>query len=265
MNEAAQQSASIIGARCPFENIDLALIIGDELRGASDAVIVHDRIAYSALPGFPIGAGVENAAVIIGTIDDVSTLVLHGVTTFHQTGDPSLMSGPMETLALLGANMVVMIGVAHSVNADLQSGAFVAVSDHINITGVDPLIGDTSANIDLTEAYDKRLLRRLKLAATTAVTPMMEGVLMWFSGPSWQTPAEARMARIMGADLIGWSIATEAILARRFGLPFAAIALVTSYAAGFAGGRPSPEQTATALAANIGALKRLLKTFVRAA
>ena len=73
------------------------------------------------------------------------------------------------------------------------------------------------------------------------------------------------MARTLGADLIGWSIAPEAILARRFGLPFAAIALVTNYAAGFAGGRPSSEQTATAFAANIGPLKRLIKTFVRAA
>ncbi len=265
MNEAAQQSAAIIGARCPFANIDIAVIIGDNFQGVADVLTIHDRIAYSALPGFPIGVGVENGAVLIGAIDDANALILQGAATFHETGDPGLMSGPMETLALLGANTVVMIGAAHSVNANMQPGAFVAIIDHINITGFNPLIGDAEGVIDMNEAYDKRLARRLKLAATTAVAPMMEGVLMWFAGPGWQTPAEARAARALGADVIGWTIAPEAILARRFSLPFAAIALVTTDAAGFAGGRPSSEQTATALAANIGSLKRLLKTFVRAA
>lgn len=265
MNEAAQQSAKIIGARCPFESIDIALIVGDELQGVTDVLATHDRVAYDSLPGFPIGAGMQNGAVVIGTIDDVSALVLQGVATFHRTGDPGLMSVPMETLALLGVNAVVMIGAAHSINANLQSGAFVAVTDHINITGFDPLIGVDDAIIDMNEAYDKRLIRRLRLAATTTGASMAEGVLMWFSGPTYQTPAEARMARTLSADVIGWSIAPEAILARRFGLPFAAIAVATTYAAGFTGGKPTREQTTTTLAANIGSLKRLLRTFVRAA
>lgn len=265
MNEAAQQSATIIGARCPYAEIDIAIILEERLSGVIDVMSVHDRVAYSDLPGFPVGAGIENGMVFIGVIDEAPVLVLQGVSTFYWTGDPSLMSGPIETLSLLGVSAVLMIGPAHSLNADLQSGAFVAITDHINISGFDPLIGHPGGVLDLTETYDKRLVRRLKLAATAAVTPMMEGVLMWFSGPTYQTPAEARMARALGADVIGWSIPPEAILARRFGLPFAAITLVTNYAAGFAGGKPSPEHTTTALAANIGPLKRLLKTFVRAA
>jgi len=265
VTEAAQQSAAIIGARCPYTQIDIAIILDDELCGLVEIMAVQDRIAYGDLPGFPVGAGVENGAVVIGAIDETPALVLQSVAAFHETGDPSLMSGPIETLGLLGVSAVLMIGPAHSVNADLRSGNFVAITDHINITGFDPLIGEQDAIIDLTEAYDKRLVRRLKLAATAAGVSVMEGVLMWFSGPSYQTPAEARMSRILGADVIGWTIAPEAILARRFGLPFAAIALVSSYAAGFAGGKPAPEHTTTALAANIGPLKRLLKTFLRAA
>lgn len=264
MNEAARQSATIIGARCPFSQIDLAIILDDDLCGLVEIMAVTDRIAYSDLPGFPIGAGVENGVVIIGEIDGAPVLALQGVATFYETGDPGLMSGPMETLSLLGVGAVLMIGPGHSVNPELQSGNFIVIADHINITGFDPLIGQTDGVLDLTEAYDKRLMRRLKFAATTAVMPMIEGVMMWFSGPSYQTPAEARMARKLGADVIGWTIAPEAILARRCGLPFAGIALVTSFAAGYAGGKPSPEQTSTALAANIGALKRLLKAFVRA-
>ncbi len=193
MTEAAQQSAAIIGARCPYTQIDIAIILDDELCGLVEIMAVQDRIAYSDLPGFPVGAGVENGAVVIGAIDETPALVLQSVAAFHETGDPSLMSGPIETLGLLGVSAVLMIGPAHSVNADLRSGNFVAITDHINITGFDPLIGEQDAIIDLTEAYDKRLVRRLKLAATAAGVSVMEGVLMWFSGPSYQTPAEARM------------------------------------------------------------------------
>lgn len=265
MNEAAQQSAAIIGARCPFTSIDISLILPESFRGVSEILSIHDRIAYHDLPGFPVGVGLEGAKVIIGTIDDVPALVFQGLSTFHETGDPSLMSIPIETLSLLGAGAVLTIDAAHSVNADLQAGTFVAISDHINITGFDPLIGEPDAVFDMTEAYDKRLIRRLKLAATTAMTPMTEGVLMWFSGPTFQTPAEARMARALGADVIGWTLAPEAILARRHGLAFAALGLVANYAAGFVGGKPSSAQISTVFAANVGPLRRVLTAFVRAA
>lgn len=264
MNEAARQSATIIGARCPYSQIEIAIILDDKFSGLVEVMTIHDRIAYSELPGFPVGAGVENGEVFIGVIDEAPALILQGVATFHNTGDPGLMSGPLETLSLLGVNAVLMIGAGHSLSADVRSGHFVAIADHINFTGFDPLIGQAGGFLDLTEAYDKRLVRRLKLAATATGTPLKEGVLIWFSGPSYQTPAEARMARMLGADVIGWTIVPEAILARRFGLAFAAIALVTNYSAKFAGDKPLPEQTTTVIAANLSPLKRLLKTFIRA-
>ena len=264
MNEAARQSATIIGARCPYSQIEIAIIIDDELSALAEIMTVHDRIAYRELPGFPLGAGVENGAVVIGAIDDAPALILQSVATFHETGDPGLMSGPMETLSLLGVSTVLMIGVGHSLKAELRSGHFVVITDHINFSGLDPLIGESCGFLDLTEAYDKRLVRRLKLAGSSTVPPLREGVLIWFSGPACQTPAEARMARMLGADVIGWTIAPEAILACRYGLPFAAIAIVTQLSAMFAGGKPSPEQATTVIAANVTPLKRLLKSFIRA-
>lgn len=264
MNKAARQSATIIGARCPYSRIEIAIIIDKEFSGLVDVMSVHDQIAYSELPDFPVGAGIENGKVFIGMIDDAPALVLRGVATFHETGDPGLMSGPLETLSLLGVNAVLMIDAGYSLRPDVRSGHFVAISDHINFTGFDPLIGQVSGFLDLTDVYDKRLVRRLKLAATQDVAPMREGVLIWFSGPTRQTPAEARMARTLGADVIGWSIAPEAILARRFGLPFAAIALVTNQSSMFDVGKHSTEQTTTVIAANMAPLKRLLKSFIRA-
>jgi purine-nucleoside phosphorylase len=264
VNEAARQSATIIGARCPYSQIDIAIILDDKFSGLVEVMTIHDRIAYGELPDFPVGAGIEHGEVFIGVIDEAPALVLQGVATFHETGDPCLMSGPLETLSLLGVNAVLMIGTGHSLRADVRSGHFVAISDHINFTGFDPLIGQGCGFLDLTDAYDRRLVRRLKLAATQAVGPMKEGVLIWFSGPACQTPAEARMARMLGADVIGWSMAPEAILARRLGLPFAAIALVTNQSSMFDAGKHSPEQAMTVIAANVAPLKRLLKSFIRA-
>ena len=110
---------------------------------------------------------------------------------------------------------------------------------------MNPLIGDAGSDrfVPLTNAYDTTLLARLREAARSADVELNEGVYIWFSGPSFETPAEIRAARILGADLVGMSTAPEVILARRAGLLCAAVSVVTNYAAGLAGGDPSHEET----------------------
>ena len=133
------------------------------------------------------------------------------------------MASPIETLALLGVRNLLCTGLALSVLADLLPGNLVAVTDHINFTGLNPLIGapgGAKTMVNMNEAYDKRLLRRVKTAAAGSGVSVHEGVVMWFSGPSFETPSEAKVARQLGADLISWTIVPECILARRYGLPF---------------------------------------------
>ena len=146
--------------------------------------------------------------------------------------------------------------------AALTSGA---ITDHINFSGANPLIGYTGPDrfVPLTNAYDEKLRAGLHQAARTADVELNDGVYMWFSGPSFETPAEIRAARILGADLVGMSTVPEVILARRAGLRCAAVSVVTNYAAGLAGGDPSHEETQEYAARAADRFQRLLRGFIR--
>jgi purine-nucleoside phosphorylase len=139
------------------------------------------------------------------------------------------------------------------------------VTDHINFNGLNPLIGMAAEGgfVSLTEAYDKRLLRRLKQAGAGSGVSVHEGVYMWFSGPTFETPAEVKVARLLGADVIGMSIVPEVILARRLALRVAAIAVVTSFAAGFSGGNPTHGETRQQALSGLISLRRLLRAFLK--
>jgi purine-nucleoside phosphorylase len=264
-SEAALQSAELIGSRAASGKIDIAIIAPLAFRGVCDLIANPATIPYGGLPGFPVGDAVGEGVAMIGAVNDLSVLFLIGAPAFAVTGDPALMSGPIETLAALGVRCALMLDIAHSVNGDCGPGSLVAVSDHINFGGIDPLIGDPAAvgALDMNEPYDGRLLRRLKLSSVSADIALRDGVLMWFSGPSWQTRAEARVARLLKADLIGCGIAPEAVLARRMKVPFAAIVLVPGYAAGFSGGEPTTSQAQTAIRNGTKGIRRLLGYFLR--
>lgn len=266
MTTSAQEAAEIIQSRCDLGAIDTAIILGRIFFGVADLGERVATIPYAELPGFPTGPGVEDGELTVSVIDGAPTAMLKGRSTFHETGDPSLMAGPLETLALLGVRNVLGTGLALSVQADLVPSSVVMVTDHINFSGLNPLIGASSGEemmINLNEAYDKRLLRRVKNAAATAGVAMHEGVMMWFSGPSFETPAETKVARQLGADIIGWTIAPEAILARRYGLLFGGVAVVTDFGAGFSNGNPSADLTRGPAVAGVVATKRLLRSFIR--
>ena len=266
MTNPAEDAAALIRSRCNVDGAESAIILGRAFFGVADLGERAAVIPYAELPGFPVAPGVEDGELIVSFIDGAPAIFLKGHSTFYETGDPSLMSVPMETLALLGARNVLCAGLALSVHADLVPSSILLVTDHINFTGLNPLIGATAggaAMINLNDAYDKRLFRRIKNAAATAGVSMHEGVMMWFSGPTFETPAEIKVARQLGADLIGWTVVPEAILARRYGLHFAGVTVITDFGAGFSGGNPNADFTRGPAVAGIVAAKRLLRTFLR--
>lgn len=267
MTSPAEEAAAIIQSRCEVGAIDTAIILGRAFFGVADLGERVASIPYSELPGFPVAPGVEDGELVISLIDGLPTAILKGRSTFHETGDPSLMASPIETLALMGVRYILCTGLVLSVQADLVPSSIVVVTDHINFTGLNPLIGAPIGGkptmINMNEAYDKRLLRRLKTAAATAGVAVHEGVLMWFSGPSFETPAEAKIARQLGADILGWTIAPEAIIARRQGVFFAGVSVVTDFGAGFSNGNPNADLTRGPAVAGVVATKRLLRSFVK--
>jgi purine-nucleoside phosphorylase len=165
----------------------------------------------------------------------------------------------------LGGEALLLTNAAGGLNTDWAPPSLVAITDHINFSGANPLIGYIGHDrfVPLTRAYDEALLATLHEAARATGVEINEGVYMWFSGPSFETPAEIRAARILGADLVGMSTVPEVILARRAGLRCAAVSVVTNYAAGLAGGDPSHEETQAVASQAADRFKRVLRAFIR--
>ncbi len=265
MTSTAQDAADILKARNSLGVPETAIILPSNFSAMGEIGESTTTVPYADLPGFPRTPATEDGAVVICAIEGVPTFVLKGRADFYETGDPSLMAGPIETLSLLGVRNILSTTSAASINADLFPGALVAIADHISFSGLNPLIGtgDDKNFVNMHEAYDKRLLRRLKAAAAASGVTIHERVFMWFSGPSSETPAEAKAARILGADVIGMSLAPEAILARRFATPFAGVAIVSELVFGVGGAAPKADSARAPTVAGLVALKRLLRAYVK--
>jgi purine-nucleoside phosphorylase len=155
------------------------------------------------------------------------------------------MRVPLQTLKKLGVENLVLTNSAGSLRDDLPPGSVMRISDHINFSGFNPLIGVESDDrfVGMTNAYDTELATRMRRAADRMGIPLQDGVYMWFSGPSFETPAEIRMARVLGADAVGMSTVPEVILARFLGLKVAAASVITNFGAGMTGGELSHHET----------------------
>ena len=190
---------------------------------------------YRAMPASWSPAGLAAFRVI----------VLSGRVHFYERGDASAMRTPIETLKALGVETLILTNSAGSLREDLPPGSVMQITDHINFSGTSPLIGVDSDDrfVGLTSAYEPALVERMRAAAIKLDIPLGSGVYMWFSGPNFETPAEIRMARILGADAVGMSTVPEVILARFFGLKVAAASVITNFGAGMTGGELSHHET----------------------
>jgi purine-nucleoside phosphorylase len=246
--------------------IEFGLVLGTGLGQLAEAVEAATTFPYADLPGFP-QAGVSGHAgqLVIGRLEGVRVALLQGRAHYYEQGEAAAMAGALETLAKLGVHTLILTNAAGSLHAEWHPGSLALISDHINFSGTNPLIGAADDNrfVTMNNAYDQRLRLRMKRAALAASIGLHEGVYMWFSGPSFETPAEIRMAKSWGADLVGMSTVPETILGRRYGLRIVALSVITNYGAGIAGGQPSHRETKeTALSGALG-LRRLVRTFLR--
>jgi purine-nucleoside phosphorylase len=267
MRDESRAAADIIRERTGSGNIDVGLVVGADLAAIADQATVSGTIDYDDLPGFCNSPrGDQSTQCIVGTLGSARVAVLKGRAYYHERGDVHGMRVPLETLKLLGAESVVMIGMAGSLKKELFPGAFVAVRDHINLTGINPLIGSNgdSRGLDLTGAYDPHLRQRFALSAAEVGRKTAEGTLMWFPGPSYETPAEITAARVLGADLVGMSIVPETVIARALGLRVLAVTMVTNFAAGMTQEALGRAQNNRVAAASTAPLTRILaKLFER--
>jgi purine-nucleoside phosphorylase len=224
----------------------LALVLGSGLGDLVEDIEAAEHIPYELLPGFP-RAGVSGHAgqLVIGRLGGTEVIAMAGRAHYYEHGEAAVMRPALEALAGIGVTELILTNAAGSLREDMPPGSVMLITDHINFSGTNPLIGepDDRRFVGMTEAYDARLRSRLTEAAMRAEIQLHNGVYMWFSGPSFETPAEIRMARIMGADAVGMSTVPEVILSRFLGLRVAACSVITNFGAGMTGGELSHQET----------------------
>jgi purine-nucleoside phosphorylase len=257
MSELARR----LGSRAP----KTAIILGSSLGPVADAVTGRLEIPYRELPGFPVPNVSGHAGkLVVGSLGGKEVAVLQGRAHPYESGNAAVMRPAIEMLKGAGIETLILTNAAGSLNRNMRAGAIMLIEDHINLSGMNPLIGQRGDEnfVSMTGAYDPLLRQALKRAAKAEKINIHAGVYVWFSGPSFETPAEIRMVRKWGGTAVGMSTVPEAILARRFGLRVVGLSVITNLGAGMEGANPSHEETKRQGALAAGRVTRLLARFL---
>lgn len=244
---------------------EYGLILGSGL-GHLSATVEGVAIPYSDLPGFP-HAGVSGHVpqLVIGQLEGRRVAVFGGRAHYYESGRADVMRLPLEVLQALGCDRLILTNAAGSLRPDMPPGSLMLLSDHIAFAGTNPLIGEpTDARfVPLTDAHDTEIRAGLKAAADAEGVDLPEGVYCWFSGPSFETPAEIRAAKVLGADAVGMSTVPEVILSRFLGLRCAAVSVITNMGAGLSDETISHEHTKAMAPLGAAKLEKVLRRFLR--
>jgi purine-nucleoside phosphorylase len=257
-------AARILQDRLGTLRPETAIILGSSLGPVADAVTAPVRIPYQGLPGFPVPKiSGHSGEVVAGALAGKPVIILRGRGHPYEKGDAAVMRPVIETLGALGITQLIVTNAAGSLVTTMRPGSIMLITDHINFSGMNPLIGEEGDTgfVPMTGAYDAKLAQTLRRAARAEKVRLHEGTYVWFSGPSFETPAEIRMAQAWGAHAVGMSTVPEVILARRFGLSVAGLSVITNLGAGIEGANPSHDETKSEGAKAVGDMVKLLSRF----
>jgi purine-nucleoside phosphorylase len=216
----------------------LALVLGSGLGAFAKTLERAVVIPYAEIPHFPKATAIgHKGELAIGLAQGVPVAVMNGRVHFYEGHPIADVVFPVRVLGWMGVKVVVMTNAAGSVNVNYKPGELMIIEDHINYMGVNPLIGPNVDELgerffDLSDAYDRRLGEIAEKACRAVAMTVRRGVYIAFAGPSYESPAEIKMSRTMGADAVGMSTVPEVIAARHMGLRVLAISCITNMAAG---------------------------------
>jgi len=216
----------------------VGLVLGSGLGAFAEGVEDAAVIPYREIPHFPSSTAVgHKGELVLGTRQGVPVAVMSGRVHFYEGYRMEQVVFPVRVLGRLGVQTLILTNAAGGVQPGFAPGDFMVIDDHINYLGTNPLIGPNDSQLgerffDMTEAYDSALRETAERACRQAGATVHRGVYMAFSGPSYETPAEVRMARVLGADAVGMSTVPEVIAARHMGLKVAGLSCITNVAAG---------------------------------
>jgi xanthosine phosphorylase len=259
-------AATVLAERAPAPP-RVGVVLGSGLGSVADAVQDAVIVGYDELPGFPQPTVAGHAGqAVLGRISGVPVAVLQGRAHLYEGGDLEAMRVPVRALRGAGAEILVLTNAAGSLRTDVGPGRLMAITDHINMTGFNVLVGPNDDAIGprfppMRDAYDPALRDELRATAAQFGIPLAEGVYLAVSGPAFETPAEIRAFGVLGADAVGMSTVHETTVARHCGLRVLAVSAITNYAEGLSNEPLSHEQTLRGADQAAGDLTRLLLGF----
>ncbi len=216
----------------------MGLVLGSGLGDFAHGLEEKTVIPFGAIPGFPLPTVEGHAgALVVGRHQGRLVAALSGRVHYYEGPTQQVITIPVRVLARLGVKTLLLTNAAGGVNLNFSQGALMLISDHINYSGQNPLIGPNLESLgprfpDMTDLYSRTMRQELKAAAARQGIDLEEGVYAMYSGPNYETPAEIRMFRSFGADAVGMSTVPEALVARHAGMQVLGISCITNMAAG---------------------------------
>ncbi|HEU0304195.1 MAG TPA: purine-nucleoside phosphorylase [Gaiellaceae bacterium] len=237
MREELDEAVAEIRSRTDVEP-SVGVVLGSGLDGFADSLEDAAEIPYDAIPGWPVATAVGHAGtLVLGSFEGVPVAVMRGRAHLYEGLSPGKVVFGIRVLGLLGVRTLVLTNAVGAIDDRLRPGRLVLVSDHLNLQGQSPLVGPNEDSLgprfpDLSDAHDPELRAAARAAAERLGLVVGEGVYAAWLGPAFETPAEIRMLRTLGADLVGMSLVPEVLAARHMGIRCLAISCVTNLAAG---------------------------------
>lgn len=218
--------------------LELGIILGSGLGGLAEKIEDPLPIPYEDIPGFPVST-VEGheGQLIIGELSGKNVIAMQGRFHYYEGYPLNQVVFPIRTMIDLGIETLIVTNAAGGVKEEFLPGDLMIIEDHINFTGQNPLIGKNLSDfgprfLDMTQAYDRELIKLAQQVGKDLDIDLRQGNYMWFTGPSYETPVEVKLARILGASAVGMSTVPEVIIARHGGLKVLGISCITNMAAG---------------------------------
>jgi xanthosine phosphorylase len=268
-NNSPFQAAAIVRSRMPANfQPRLAMILGSGLGVLAEQMTDAVTIGFDELPGFPISTVHGHAgAMVLGTLNGVQVVMLKGRGHFYEGYGLGVMTSAVRTLKLLGVDFLFVTNAAGSLRPEVDAGALVALTDHINFLPGTPMIGPNDERFgprffSMANAYDAELRNLLKSTAAEQSITLHDGVYIAYAGPNFETPAEIRAFKTLGADVVGMSVVPEVVPARHCGLKVVGVSVVTNLAEGLSPFPLSHEQTLKYAAIGAESLIKLILAFV---
>ncbi|HWQ08413.1 MAG TPA: purine-nucleoside phosphorylase [Holophaga sp.] len=264
-----QPALDVLRARAPFVP-ELAIVLGSGLGQLASCAEAKAGVSlpFTELPGFPRQTVIGHSGrLIFCELEGRKVLLQAGRFHFYEGHPMALVTAPMRLYGRLGVKAVLHTNAAGAVNRDYRVGDLMLISDHINLQGTNPLIGPNVEPgprfLDVTEAYDLGLRRQLIAAAGATRQTLREGVYLALTGPSFETPAEIRAFRVLGADAVGMSTVPEVLVARHEGMKVAGVSCLCNMAAGILDRPLNHQEVLDAGAEAAQRFEALVRAFVR--